>query len=72
MKSTAEVQRRAAEMKAPFVEFMRRELSEFGDEVDQLRVLGYLCEAMMKLSETELTALKLMRDAEKPRVILAS
>ncbi len=72
MKSTAEVRRRAGEMKGAFVEFMRRELGEFGDEVDQLRVLGYLCEAMMKLAETELTALKLQRDGEKPRVILAS
>lgn len=72
MKSTAEVRRRAAEMKAPFVEFMRKELGEFGEEADQLRVLGYLCEAMMKLAETELSALKLLGDQEKPRIIIGS
>ncbi len=71
MKSTAEVRRRAGEMKEPFVAFMRRELGDFGDEVDQLRVLGYLCEAMIKLAETELTALKLLDDHEKPKIILA-
>jgi hypothetical protein len=72
MKSTADVKRRAGELKEPFVEFMRKELGDFGEVVDQLRVLGYLCEAMMKLAETELIALKLLDDHERPKIILAS
>lgn len=72
MKSTADVKRKAGELKAPFVEFMRRELGDFGDEVDQLRVLGYLSEAMMKLAETELTALKLLRENGESRIVHAS
>ena len=72
MKSTAEVRRRATELQEPFVAFMRRELGDYGEVPDQLRVLGYLCEAMMKLAETELTALKQLDDVEKPKIILAS
>ena len=70
MKSTAEVRKRATELQEPFVTFMRRELGGFGEVADQLRVMGYLCEAGLEMAETELKVLKMRDDMARPKVTL--
>ncbi len=80
-----EIKRDGTSQAAPFVlggkfarlrqaleEWFRGHLTaEFGDEVDQLRVAGYLCENTMRMCARELTALKLQEEAERPRIIVA-
>lgn len=68
-KSTREVMQKAAELKGPLVEWARGHLtSGFGNEIDQLRVVGYLCERVMELVETELRVLKVQGEEEGPRI----
>ena len=63
-KSTEEILRKAVQMKPDFVEYMRKQLDGFGDVVDQLRVLGHLGQAMVDLSQDELSQIKLQMDEE--------
>jgi len=73
MKTQNQIRKKAADMKAPLVEFFRKHLtSAYGDEVEQLRVVGYLCEMMMEMAESELQALKLLREMEDRRRIVVA
>ena len=42
------------------------------DEVEQLRVVGYLCQMMMEMAESELQALKLLQEMEDRRRIVVA
>jgi CMP-2-keto-3-deoxyoctulosonic acid synthetase len=72
-KSTDEILQKAMSLKADQVEFWRKALDGWGDEVDQLRVLGHASQAMVDLAQNELDAIKLQEDLEKPtkRIITA-
>jgi hypothetical protein len=73
-RSIEEVRKKAAELQEPLTEFFRRALtSGYGDEVDQLRVVGYLCQLMMEMVERELSAIKLQEEMEgKRRIVVAN
>jgi hypothetical protein len=65
MKTREEMRRKAGEMQIPLVEFFRRHLSSgYGDEVEQLRLVGYVCEAMMRMVEEELVSIKMQGEAD--------
>lgn len=71
MKTQNQLCKKASDMKEPLVEFFRKHLtSGFGDEVDQLRCIGYLCEMMQDMVECELKAIKLQQEMEERRRIV--
>ena len=73
MKTQNQVRKKAAELQGPLTEFFRKHLtSAYGDEVDQLRVVGYLGELMMNMAECELTAIKLQMEMEDRRRIVVA
>lgn len=74
MKTQNQIRKKAAEMQEPLTEFFRRHLtSQYGDAVDQLRTVGYLCALMQDLVECELKAIKLQDEMdEKRRLVIAS
>ena len=59
------VHQQALRMKTDIVEFLREKLAGYGNLVDQLRVMGYLGQAMVDMSNSELTQIKLADEAEK-------
>lgn len=71
-KTTEEVLAKAAALKPDIVEFWKKALDGWGDEVDQLRVLGHAAQAMVNLAQAELDELKLQDELEHPksRIIL--
>ena len=71
-KTTEEILTKAVQSKGDFVEFFKRLLTGFGDEVDQLRVFGHMCQAGVDLAQAELEQLKLQQDQEKPKIVLAN
>ena len=66
-KSTDEILQKAASLKHDLVEFWRKALDGYGDEVDQLRVLGHASQAMVALSQSELEQLKLQDELDNPK-----
>jgi hypothetical protein len=71
-KSTDEILAKVASLKPDVVEFWKRALDGWGDEVDQLRVLGHASQAMVDLAQNELEELKMQEDAEKPKIVLGN
>jgi hypothetical protein len=63
-KDLKDVQRKAIDLREVLIRVFKRELGEFGNLADQLRVLGYCAEAMLTMAETELRLLKAQGDAE--------
>jgi hypothetical protein len=66
-KSTQEVLEKAAAIKEPLVEFFQKQLGDFGDEVDQLRVLGHAAQALVDLAQSELDEIKLQEEVANPK-----
>jgi len=64
-KTTNNVREQAAKMQGPLTAFLKQHLGEYGNLVDQLRVVGWLGQAMVDLANAELMALKLQDEAEK-------
>ena len=71
-KTTEEILTKALQSKPDFVEFFKRLLVGFGDEVDQLRVFGHMCQAGVDLAQHELEEIKMQEDSEKPKIVLAN
>lgn len=68
-KSTREVMQKASELKGPAVEWFRKNLTdEFGNLVDQLRVVGYLGQMLMELAEEELKLIKVQSETDAPKI----
>jgi hypothetical protein len=73
MKTENQVRKKAAELQEPLTEFFRRHLtSQYGDAVDQLRVVGYVCQIMQTMVEDELSAIKLQMEMEDRRRIVVA
>jgi len=74
MKTQNQVRKKAAELQGPLTEFFRKHLtSAYGDEVDQLRVVGYLCEIVQGMVEVELKTIKIQMEMEdKRRIVVAN
>ena len=70
-KTTEEILTKAVQSKPDFVEFFKRLLVGFGDEVDQLRVFGHMCQAGVDLAQHELEELRLQDELEKKRILMA-
>jgi hypothetical protein len=66
-KTTQEVLEKAAALKPDIVEFWKRALDGWGDEVDQLRVLGHASQAMVDLAQSELEEIKLQEEVANPK-----
>ena len=64
-KTTEQILEQAAKMKGEIVEFLKQHLNGYGNLVDQLRVMGYLGQAMVDMANNELTKLKLMNEEEE-------
>ena len=64
-KNTEEVLTKAIQLKPDFVEFFKKALDGWGDLVDQLRVMGHMCQAGVDLAQAELEQLKLQDEQEK-------
>ena len=64
-KTTEEVLTKAIQLKPDFVDWMRKHLDGWGDEVDQLRVFGHMCQAGVDLAQHELVELKMQDEMEK-------
>lgn len=64
-KTQNNVRQQAISMKAAMVEFLQRHLMGYGNVVDQLRVMGYLGQAMVEMAEGELRAIKMADEAEE-------
>jgi hypothetical protein len=64
-KTTNNIRNQAGKMKGPMVEFLKGHLKDYGNLADQLRVVGWLGQAMVDMANAELTALKLQDEAEK-------
>ena len=64
------IKNKAFAMEEPFREFMAKHLTGWGSLADQLRVMGYLCEAGLEMAETELKVLKMRDDMARPKVTL--
>ena len=64
-KTTNNVRLQAGKMKLPMTEFLKAHLRDYGNLVDQLRVMGWLGQAMIDMAHSELMALKLQDEAEK-------
>jgi hypothetical protein len=71
-KTTQEVMTKAVQMRPDVVEFFQKHLGSFGDMVDQLRVLGHVCQAMVDLAQHELEELRMQDELEKPKILLAN
>lgn len=69
-KTTQEVLTKAVQIKPDVVEFFQKHLGGFGDMVDQLRVLGHVCQAMVDLAQHELEQLKLQDEQDKKIVLV--
>ena len=65
-KTTDQIREKAAKMKGPMVAFLKQHLGNFGDLIDQLRVMGWLGQGMVDMANQELAALKMQEEAEKP------
>lgn len=66
-KTTQEILEKAAALKPEIVEFWKRAVGDWGDEVDQLRVLGHASQAMVDLAQSELEAIKLQEEVANPK-----
>ena len=64
-KTTEQILEQAAKMKGEIVEFLKQHLNGYGNLIDQLRVMGYLGQAMVDMANNELTKLKLMNEEEE-------
>lgn len=64
-KDTQEILTKAVQLKGDFVEFFRKALDGWGDLVDQLRVMGHMCQSGVDLAQAELEELKLQDEEEK-------
>jgi hypothetical protein len=64
-KTTNNIRNQAGKMKGPMVEFLKAHLKDYGNLVDQLRVMGWLGQAMVDMANAELAALKLQDEEEK-------
>jgi hypothetical protein len=64
-KTTNNIRTQAGKMKGPMVEFLKGHLKDYGNLVDQLRVMGYLGQAMVDMANSELMALKVQDEAEQ-------
>ena len=64
-KTTNNVRMQAGKMKLPMITFLKRQLESYGNLVDQLRVMGWLGQAMVDMANAELMALKLQDELEK-------
>jgi hypothetical protein len=72
-KTTEEVLTKAVQSKQDFVDFFTRLLGSWGDEVDQLRVMGHMCQAGVDLTQHELNQLKLQDEQDKKsKIVLAN
>lgn len=69
-KTTQEILTKAIQSKGDFVEFFKKLLDGWGDEVDQLRVMGHMCQAGVDLCQAELDQLKLQDEQEKRQKIV--
>jgi hypothetical protein len=69
-KTTQEVLAKAVQSKGDLVEFFKKLLNGWGDEVDQLRVFGHMCQAGVDLAQAELEQLKLQDEQEKCTAIV--
>lgn len=69
-KDSGAVRRKAIELRDNMIHFFKRELEGFGNLADQLRVMGYVGEAMISMAETELALLK-AQDAEAAKKIFS-
>ena len=65
MKTIQQVMEKSVEIRKDVTDAVVRALNGWGEDVDKLRVLGYLGEAMMALAEEELKILKLRDENEK-------
>jgi phage baseplate assembly protein gpV len=63
-KTLNNIRLQAGKMKAPMVRFLDGHLRGYGNLVDQLRVMGWLGQAMVDMANAELAALKLQDEAE--------
>jgi cell division septal protein FtsQ len=71
-KTANNVMNQGRELQADLVDFLRKRLERYGNLVDQLRVLGYLGQALVDMANSELTQIKLQDDmAEKTRIVPA-
>ena len=71
-KTANNVMHQGRELQADLVEFLRKRLERYGNLVDQLRVLGYLGQAMVDMANSELMQIKLQDDMEeKGRIVTA-
>ena len=66
-KTTQEILEKAASQKPDIVEFWKRAVGDWGDEVDQLRVLGHASQAMVDLAQAELDEIKLQEEVANPK-----
>ena len=64
-KTTNNVREQAAKMRGPLTLFLKQHLAEYVNLVDQLRVVGWLGQAMADMAQAELIGLKLQDEAEK-------
>ena len=64
-KTQNNVHQQALKMNVEMTEFLREKLAGYGNLVDQLRVMGYLGQAMVDMANSELTQIKLANEAEK-------
>jgi hypothetical protein len=64
-KTTNNIRNQAGKMKGPMVEFLKGHLKDYGNVVDQLRVMGWLGQAMVDMANRELNLLKLEDEIEK-------
>lgn len=71
-KTQNQVRRKALELHAEYVGFMREYLEGWGNLVDQLRVLGNLGAAGVEMAEAELTLIKLQDDREEKTKIVTA
>jgi hypothetical protein len=63
-KTLNNVQNQVAKMKGPIIAFLKTHLDTYGNLIDQLRVMGYLGQAMVDMANTELVLLKMQDEAE--------
>lgn len=71
MKTTTEVREAAVRARKKVEEALVEALRGWGDVTDQLRVMGYVGEAMMNMAESELKVIQLAEEAEKPKIQVA-
>lgn len=59
----------ANEVRPKLIEFLTRELKDYGNLVDQLRVTGLLGEALLDFAEGNLRRLKFEHDEEVKKMV---